>query len=109
MFIPHLRFHRARHRHGLGKHPVRLTLGHVPPGQDATILGFEALPLDYQHYLQAYGVMPGRTVRVLAQRPVTIIQVEHTELAFEPQIARCILVSTAGEKEAALTSENRSS
>ncbi len=109
MLFPRLRFHRARHRHGLGKHPVHLTLWHVPPGQDATILGFETLPLDFQHYLQAYGVVPGRTVHVLAQRPVTIIQVEHTELAFEPQIARCILVGAAGEKETAHTNENRSS
>ncbi|MCX8025961.1 MAG: ferrous iron transport protein A [Thermanaerothrix sp.] len=109
MLIPHLRFHRARHRHGQGKHPARPTLWHVSPGQDVTILGFEALPLDYQHYLQAYGVMPGRTVRVLAQRPVTIIQVEHTELAFEPQIARCILVGTAGEKAPTHTNESHSS
>lgn len=109
MLIPHLRFHRARYRHGQGKHPLRPTLWHVPPGQEVTILGFEALPLDYQHYLQAYGVMPGRTVRVLAQRPVTIIQVEHTELAFEPQIARCILVGIAGENGSANPNERLSS
>jgi Fe2+ transport system protein FeoA len=81
----------------------------VSPGQEVTILGIEALPLDYQHYLQAYGVMPGRTVRVLAQRPVTIIQVEHTELAFEPQIARCILVGIAGENGSANPNERLSS
>ncbi len=98
MLIPRFRLHRGRHRHGQGRHPTRPTLWHVSPGQEVTILGFEALPPDFQHYLQAYGLMPGRTVRVLAQRPVTIVQVEHTELAFEPQIARCILVSPVSEK-----------
>jgi hypothetical protein len=37
-------------------------------------------------------VLPGRTVTVLAQKPVTIILVEQTELAFEAAIARMVMV-----------------
>jgi len=100
MLIPSLRL-RHRHRHGRISHPARLTLRDVPPGEQVTLLGYEALTPDLQQYLQAYGLLPGRTLRVLAQRPVTIVQVEQTELAFEPQVARRILVST--EKSALST------
>ena len=92
MLIPPLRS-RHRHRHGRTGHPAHLTLRDVPSGEQVTLLGYEALTPDLQQYLQAYGLLPGRTIRVLAQRPVTIVQVEQTELAFEPQIARRILVS----------------
>lgn len=49
---------------------------------------FGNLPPATLHHLQAYGVLPGREIRVLAQRPLVIIQVEESELALEESVAR---------------------
>jgi hypothetical protein len=63
-------------------------LANIPAGKQVTIRGFGGLSPATRQHLQAYGLLPGRTVRVLAQRPVTIILIEQTELAFEQAIAR---------------------
>lgn len=42
--------------------------------------------------LRAYGLAPGATLEVLQQRPVTVIRIEHTELAVEAEIAGVLLV-----------------
>jgi Fe2+ transport system protein FeoA len=42
--------------------------------------------------LRAYGLAPGTIIEVIQQRPVTVICVEHTELAIEAEIAACLLV-----------------
>lgn len=68
-------------------------LSKVKPGQQVTIAGFGKLSPAHRQHLQAYGVLPGRTVTVLAQSPVTILLVEQTELAFEQEIASQVLVS----------------
>jgi len=69
------------------------TLANVHPGRDVLITGFiAALTGGQKQHLQAYGLLPGRRVRILAQRPVTIIQVEQTELAFENSLAAGVLV-----------------
>ena len=68
------------------------TLAQTRSGQQVTVTGFGKLsPLHRQH-LQAYGIVPGRTLQVLAQRPVTIVLIEQTELAFETEIARQVMV-----------------
>jgi Fe2+ transport system protein FeoA len=69
-----------------------LTLAKVPAGKQITIAGYDKLSPSFRQHLQAYGLLPGRTVQVLAQKPVTIVQVEQTELAFEVEIADQILV-----------------
>jgi Fe2+ transport system protein FeoA/rubredoxin len=68
------------------------TLASVQPGCDVLITGYGNLSGSQRQHLQAYGLTPGRRVRVLAQRPVTIVQVEQTELAFESGIAARVLV-----------------
>ena len=68
------------------------TLASVQPGCDVLITGYGNLTGSQRQHLQAYGLTPGRRVRVLAQRPVTIVQVEQTELAFEGGIAARVLV-----------------
>lgn len=68
------------------------TLAQAQTGQQVTIKGFANLSTDHRQHLQAYGLLPGRTVRVLAQRPVTIVLVEQTELAFEKEISSQVLV-----------------
>lgn len=68
------------------------TLAQVASGKVAQIAGFDKLSATHKQHLQAYGLLPGRTVQVLAQNPVTIILIEQTELAFESEIAGQVLV-----------------
>ena len=68
------------------------TLAQADSGQQVTITGFGSLSPIYRQHLQAYGLLPGRTVLVLAQQPITIVMIEQTELAFEGEIARQVLV-----------------
>ena len=68
------------------------TLAGVKPGREVLVTGYGNLSGGQRQHLQAYGLLPGRRVRVLAQRPVTIVQVEETELAFERGIAAGVLV-----------------
>lgn len=73
--------------------PNQTTLAGVKPGREVLVTGFLAVLSGGQmQHLQAYGLLPGRRIRVLAQHPVTIVQVEQTELAFEGSLARGILV-----------------
>jgi Fe2+ transport system protein FeoA len=43
-------------------------------------------------HLQAYGLVPGHWVRILQHSPVTIVQIEHLELAMEHGLARQVQV-----------------
>jgi hypothetical protein len=64
------------------------TLADVPAGFRAKVGGFCAdLPADRLAYLQGYGLAPGYWVRVLQHSPVTVVQVEFTELALETELA----------------------
>lgn len=71
---------------------VDKTLAGVEPGREVSVAGYLNLPGGEQQHLQAYGLLPGRRIRVLAQRPVTIVQIEQTELAFEGAVAASVLV-----------------
>ncbi len=66
-------------------------LSQVPPGRAVRVRGFGRLSPAQRQHLQAYGLLPGRSILVLAQRPVTIVLIEQTELAFETEIAAQIL------------------
>lgn len=88
------RRHRSRHRiHG--KHPFcsecappSCTLADVPPGCQARVTGFSSnLSADRFAHLQAYGLVPGYWVRVTQHSPVFVIQIDHTELALEAELA----------------------
>ncbi|MEW6646408.1 MAG: FeoA family protein [Pseudomonadota bacterium] len=69
------------------------TLTDVPARSHVHIEGFTP---DTSHELRerllAYGLIPGQHIRVLAQKPVTVLQIEHTELALEKVLAACVLV-----------------
>lgn len=67
-------------------------LSQSPAGQTVTVRDLGDLPPASRQHLQAYGLVPGRTVLVLSQSPVTIILVEQTELAFEKEIALKVLI-----------------
>lgn len=69
-----------------------LTLAQAATGKQVTIRGFGQISPAHKQHLQAYGLLPGRKVQILAQRPVTIVLVEQTELAFETVIANNVLI-----------------
>ena len=69
-----------------------LDLAHVQPGQQVIVAGFSRLAPAHRQHLQAYGMLPGRKITVLAQHPVTIVLIEQTELAFEKEIAQQVMV-----------------
>jgi len=68
------------------------TLADVPPGCEVQVTGYGDLNGSQRQHLQGYGLLPGRRVKVLSQHPVTIVQVEQTELAFERGVAARVLV-----------------
>jgi Fe2+ transport system protein FeoA len=70
------------------------TLDEVRPGSMARITRFSVAPAGWQERLLAHGVAPGCVVRVAQHQPVTIIQIDHTELGFERDLARAIEVET---------------
>ena len=69
--------------------PVK-TLRQSPVGKPAVITGYGKLPPTIRQHLQAYGLLPGRAIRVLAQQPLTIILIEQTEIALEGCVAQQI-------------------
>ncbi|MGD2157163.1 MAG: ferrous iron transport protein A [Anaerolineales bacterium] len=74
-----------------------LTLIDVPRGHRAKVIGFaKTIPNARKAHLQAYGVVPGHWVRVLQHSPVTVVQIEHTELAIERDLAERIQVDEMG-------------
>ncbi len=70
----------------------RLTLDRVRVGHSVRVAGFRQIGEEQGRHLQAYGVLPGRELKVLAQRPLTVLQIEQTELALETVVAREVLV-----------------
>ena len=76
--------------------PAPATLGEVKPGATVRIAGFaKPLPSRQREHLAAYGLVAGRTVRVLQHSPATVVQIEHLELALEGEIAARVNVEPA--------------
>ncbi len=82
------------------KHAVARTLAEVSPGERAIVAGLDGLEHHHREHLQAYGLVPGRPVHVIQHAPVTVVQVEHTEVAFEFPLARGIAVETPADAPA---------
>jgi Fe2+ transport system protein FeoA len=79
---------------------VELTLVDIPAGGQARVAGFlEGLPLERRSQLQAYGLTPNEMVHVLQHSPVTVIQIDQTELALEGGLASQIKVERIGTEE----------
>lgn len=67
------------------------TLRSARPGSLTRIAGFTAgTASELRERLLAYGLIPGQTLSVIAQKPVTLVQIEHTELALEDILAACV-------------------
>ena len=68
-------------------HPI-YRLSEVQPGRRTRVVDFlPGLPADRRAQLQAYGLTPGYSIQVVQHSPVTIIQIDQTELALEPSLA----------------------
>jgi Fe2+ transport system protein FeoA len=70
--------------------PGRTTLAQLAPGGTALISDLDGLDVSWREHLQAYGLVPGRNVDVVQQAPVTVVQVDHTNVALERRLARGI-------------------
>ncbi|MFV5213983.1 FeoA family protein [Azonexus caeni] len=74
-------------------HDARLPLAFIPPGSEVRLaaLGDEIDP-QLREQLTAYGLAESRPLRVLQQKPMTVILADEIELALEHGIARHIWV-----------------
>lgn len=70
-------------------------LSDARPGSVMQVVEIDASVSVWHEQLQAYGLAPGREVKVIQQSPVTVVRVEHVDLAFESNIARGIVVEPA--------------
>jgi Fe2+ transport system protein FeoA len=75
------------------KHEARLPLAFIAPGQSVrlSLLGDE-IDAGQREQLTAYGLALGRPLKVLQQRPMTVILADEVELALEHGVARHIWV-----------------
>lgn len=79
-----------------------ITLADIPPGRRAEVIGFaENFPADRKAYLQAYGLGLKQLVQVIQHKPVTIIRLDHVELALENELASGIQVQLASMERSA--------
>lgn len=75
---------------------ARVPLSVLLPGIDAEVDGIEeAIDAAQREQLIAYGLAPTRPLRVLQQRPMTVIMIDEVELALEDSVARRIWVRKA--------------
>lgn len=82
--------------HHSNRHPNQPTanLAEVLPGRQATVVGFAPnLAPERRLQLQAYGLTDGARIRVLQHAPVTVVEIDHLELALETHMARLVLTS----------------
>jgi Fe2+ transport system protein FeoA len=71
------------------------TLADAAPGTSVRVRGIGAGAVEWREHLQAYGISRGREITVVQQSPVTVVRVDHVDLAFETRIAREIAVDAA--------------
>ena len=75
------------------KHEARLPLAFIPPGTEVRLAGFgEEIDALQREQLTAYGLAELRPLKVLQQRPMTVILADEVELALEHAVARHIWV-----------------
>jgi len=84
---------RYRKKHGKRRRKCGRTLADMPVGCRVFVRGFaDTLPLERRASLQAYGLAPGYSVRIMQHSPVTVIQVDNLELALEGNLAEQVQV-----------------
>ena len=74
-------------------HDARLPLAFLPPGEEVRLAGLgDEIDALQREQLTAYGLAENRPLRVLQQKPMTVILAEEVELALEHSVARHIWV-----------------
>lgn len=71
---------------------TKISLGELPPGAEARLLGFDGLREPEVRRLLAYGLVPGVRVRLLQRSPAVVLKAGETELALEVELAHSIEV-----------------
>ena len=75
------------------RHTARLPLAFIPPGQTVRLIAMgEEIDAVQREQLSAYGLATQQALRVLQQRPLTVILADEIELALEHTIARHLWV-----------------
>jgi Fe2+ transport system protein FeoA len=69
-----------------------LSLADAPLHTELVVQEIQSLPPRKRRHLRSYGLTPGSRISALRHSPLTVILVEHTELAIENVLARGILV-----------------
>ncbi|MDR2839451.1 MAG: ferrous iron transport protein A [Azonexus sp.] len=74
-------------------HDVRLPLAFITPGLEVRLAGLgDEIDARQREQLIAYGLTENRPLRVLQQKPMTVVLTEEVELALEHSVARFIWV-----------------
>ena len=74
-------------------HDARLPLAFIPPGEEVRLAGLgDEIDALQREQLTAYGLAENRPLRVLQQKPMTVILAEEVELALEHSVAPHIWV-----------------
>jgi Fe2+ transport system protein FeoA len=90
---------RVRRPEGAGARPGAISLGHVAAGVDVEVEGLDEMPASRSARLSAFGLVPGRSVRVVQRHPVPVIRVDETEIALSDEILNQIhVVSPSRER-----------
>lgn len=83
-------------------HDARLPLAFIPPGEEVRLAGLgDEIDALQREQLTAYGLAENRPLKVLQQRPMTVILAEEVELALEHGVARHIWVERTAEDSSA--------
>lgn len=76
------------------RHGARLPLAFIVAGEEVLFAAIgDAVEPHQREQLNAYGLAPGRPLRVLQQHPMTVIQSDEVELALEHAISRHVWVT----------------
>jgi Fe2+ transport system protein FeoA len=69
-------------------------LSQIPARSQAQVIRFSPhIDHNLRERLLAYGLIPGQQIQVLAQKPLTLLLIDYTELALEKELANCVEVS----------------
>ena len=77
--------------------PARRTaLAAAPLDRMVRVVDLAGLPAAQREQLHGYGIAPGRALRIVQRKPVTVVQIEHAELAIETEVAQAVWVDELG-------------
>jgi Fe2+ transport system protein FeoA len=98
---PQQNAHPSLRKKRLAVHEGAMTLAQAPPGRWVMVRKYlPGMPAERYAQLRAYGLAPGTHIFVLQQAPITVIRLDHLELALEHSLGREIQVALDGSRGA---------